>query len=579
MLVGPPASPTAGTSRGALVEEPRPSSGSTSALICPSWDIAYFFFVACVFAGTAAAALLQLWYTSFCLCVVVMGILVLKGYLPAQRAKDDDKNGRTTVVPGLEGSAMSEEDVAFQNVYSGESFAALGDIESQPHGRVQETVSAEERLLVRISAAEEELIYHADGDTIVSLPDARRMETNPDDTAELDIDFIQLPPRETSRGRQDLEHGLINTSFESVVTEPSSAVHGSSSMEDRMNQSSQLGSPLPLSSTQSLPGLVVPEMFRLESFDSSDLKEPVSWDCSRSERSPDSIMRALIHPTGPGDLLRQQALISGSKDVLGRFHADPKLVQFLRESVAYISSQPDANARKQAYEEKLREWNKLQVMRSHSLAQQVVRLFCRGMPQQPTASNPLEIGRRILDVQHWQSQMEQALVGVYVLTRARRNFPSHAALMMLSFLAEQPPYLEVGQLWGRDDTIADLDVYANVSQKVVLAKENIRVGVEKFFKVMSWRLVHWLGQPPALTFLEVLRANELMEDLDDDLESDGTGGNVVTFNFSRDPSFQDFQLTTDHNSFENFDNDSVEMEWVEVADFDLGHIDTDVYIS
>jgi hypothetical protein len=285
--------------------------------------------------------------------------------------------------------------------------------------------------------------------------------------------------------------------------------------------------------------------FQMLSFDSSNLKEQASFDSAPSRNSVEEVMRALINQPGGNDIKRTIAMISASRNTRGKFDAPRRIVDWLKNAATFIVSQPTPAARRSAFDNFRRQWNELQNEKSIFLAKKLVEMFrvdMRGLSR----NNPVHIGRVVLEVKHWQSRMDHLFIGLYVVARARQ-LPDVACMQLLTFLMESAPEADIGTFWERDDSIPDLDVYANASDAVKAAERTIQVNNEKFSGLMSLRMLNWLGLPAPFSFESAINTVPV-----DDEDGAGEfnmslelGGDMFSFNF------EDPILVTDVLAFDD----------------------------
>jgi hypothetical protein len=275
-----------------------------------------------------------------------------------------------------------------------------------------------------------------------------------------------------------------------------------------------------------------PPNFRIQPFDSSGLEDEDSFDSSCSDLSPDSVARSLIREFGENHITESRALLSGSREIFGNSQASPETVNWINDAAASIIAQPTSAARRSAFSEKRRQWNALQTQKSVFLAKKVVGLFLADRGR--ATRNPVEIGRKVLDVMDWQSRIQQDLLGLCIVSRhswvSGAPLPDHAVLALLSCLAERPPAARVGRVWGPDESIADLDVIANVRDEVIDAEPRLKSMNENFLIIMASRLVGLLGIPSTCNFAGVVQ--DIIMSMSDDPQAndDATLDDLIDFN-------------------------------------------------
>jgi hypothetical protein len=128
----------------------------------------------------------------------------------------------------------------------------------------------------------------------------------------------------------------------------------------------------------------------------------------------------------------------------------------------------------------------------------------------PGKGHPVQIGRAILDVRHWQSVVEEDLLALYVFLRGHRvakpesaeadvprcgaeGLPKEAVVQMIAFLLDRPPRENMQDIWKNDDTIHDLSVFENVQLPFAKRKESLIRNSRQFQDLVSSRVKHWFG--------------------------------------------------------------------------------------
>ena len=219
---------------------------------------------------------------------------------------------------------------------------------------------------------------------------------------------------------------------------------------------------------------------------------------SSSGLTPEDVVLALTYQTRRRKIEKSRRARPMRRTAFAKYHivvrgfgSRPLDVAWLSGASEVIASQTTAQALRSAADEIRRRWNLKQSSELIEVSRKLLDMFYRD-PDHIGVRNPVHIGRVILDVKHWESDISQMIAGVCVLARSRQ-LPEPALMQVMAYLTEHAPDVHVGNEYRVDDSISDLDVFLSTKASVRVAPSYFTEGNDRFCALMCKRLTKFLG--------------------------------------------------------------------------------------